>query len=83
ESFYISRLSSNRVKGALEALDKNPPGGEELKIFNDFLLKLISSGIPYDEGKNVYNETVKQISNSNIKSILDEIFLERHWDTEY
>ncbi len=82
ENFYISRLSSNKVKKALGELDKNPPKGDELKVFNDFLLKLIN-GIPYDGGKNVYNETVKQISNSNIKTILDEIYLERHWDTEY
>ena len=55
------------------------PKGDELKVFNDFLLKLIN-GIPYNEGQNVYDETVKQISNNNIKTILDEIYLERYWD---
>ena len=82
ENFYISRLSSNKVKETLESLDENPPEGEELRVFNDFLLKLIN-GIPYDTGLNVYNETVNQISNSNIKTILDEIYLERNWDIEY
>ena len=82
DSFYISILSSNKVKGALTALSENPPKGDELGIFNDFLLKLIT-GIPYEEGKNIYDETVRQISNSNIKIILDEIYLENHWYTEY
>ena len=82
ENFYISRLSSNKVKDALTALNQNPPTGEELEIFNDSLEKLIA-GISYKEGQNIHDEAVKQISNSNIKSILDEIFLERHWDTEY
>lgn len=79
ENFYISRLSSNKVKEALESLSESPPKGDELKVFNDFLLKLIN-GIPYNEGQNVYDETVKQISNNNIKTILDEIYLERYWD---
>lgn len=77
ENFYISRLSSNKVKEALESLSESPPKGDELKVFNDFLLKLIN-GIPYNEGQNVYDETVKQISNNNIKTILDEIYLERY-----
>jgi tetratricopeptide (TPR) repeat protein len=82
ERFYRSRLSSNKVKEALESLSESPPKGDELKVFNDFLLKLINS-IPYNEGQNVYDETVKQISNNNIKTILDEIYLERNWDIEY
>lgn len=82
ENFYISRLSSNKVNEALTALSQNPPKEDELKVFNDFLEKLIY-GIPYDEGQKIYDETVKQISNNNIKTILDEIYLERHWYTEY
>lgn len=82
ESFYISRLSSNKVKDALTALSHNPLKVNELKIFNDFLEKLIL-GIPYGDGQNIYRETAKQISNNNIKTILEEIYLERGWDTEY
>lgn len=82
ENFYISRLSSNKVNEALTALSQNPPKEDELKVFNDFLEKLIY-GIPYDEGQKIYDETVKQISNNNIKAILDEIYFERHWYTEY
>ena len=81
KSFYRSRLP--QIKEALEALGENPPTSDELKVLNDFLLKLVSEGIPYNEGRNVYNETVKQIADSNIKTILDEIYLERHWDTDY
>ena len=82
ERFYRSRLSSNKVKDAIEALDESPPRGDELKVFNDFLLKLIN-GIPYGETRNIYNKTVKQISNSNLKTIIDEIYLDRNWDLEY
>lgn len=82
KSFYRSRLSSNKVKDAIIGLGENPPQDGELNVFNEFLLKLIR-GIPYEEGKNVYNETLKHISNNNIKIILEEIYLERHWYTEY
>jgi tetratricopeptide (TPR) repeat protein len=81
ESFYRSRLSSNKVKEALTALGDNPPEGDELNAFNKFLLKLING--PGEEAKKVYDETVRQISNSNIKTILREIYLERNWDIEY
>lgn len=82
KSFYISRLSSNKVIDALIALSNNPPQDDELKEFNNFLFELIK-GIPYEDGKYVYNEALKQISNSNIKIILDEIYLEKHWYIEY
>lgn len=82
ESFYRSRLSSNKVKDALIALSNNLPEDDELRVFNEFLLKLIN-GIPYEDGKKLHDETIKQISNSNIKAILDEIYLEKHWYIEY
>ena len=82
KSFYRSRLSSNKVKDAITGLGVNPPKADELNVFNEFLLKLIN-GIPYEEGKVVYNETIRQVSNNNIKTILEEIYLERHWYTEY
>ena len=82
ESLYRSRLSSNKVKDAIMGLDEDPPKGDELDVFNDFLLKMIN-GIPHEEGKNVYNETLRHISNKNIKSILEEIYIENHWYTEY
>ena len=81
ESFYRSRLSSDKVKDAIEGLGENPPKEDELNVFNEFLLKLIN-GIPYEEGKNIYNETVKHISNNNIRTIIEEIYLERRW-SEY
>lgn len=81
-SFYRSRLSSDKAKDAIAGLGENPPKADELNVFNEFLLKLIR-GIPYEEGKNIYNETLKHISNNNIKIILEEIYLERNWDTEY
>ncbi len=82
ENYYISRLSSNKVKDALTTLSHNPPKKDEYKIFNNFLEKLIS-GITYEKGQNIYDETVKQISNDNIKTILEEIYLERHWNIEH
>jgi hypothetical protein len=82
ENFYISTLSSSKVKDALTALSNNPPKEDELRVFNDFLEELIS-GIHYEEGQKIYDETVKQISNNNIRTILDEIYLERHWQIEY
>lgn len=82
KNFYISRLSSNKVKEALKSLENSPPNTMDRQVFNEFLLKLVTV-VHHEDGKALYNEIVRQISNVNLKSILHEIYLERNWDTEY
>lgn len=82
KNFYISRLSSYKVKEALELLENSPPNASDTKAFNDFLLKLVE-GIHHEDGKPLYNDTVRLISNVNLKTILYEIYIERNWDMEF
>lgn len=82
KDFYISRLSSNKVEEALMALENSRPNDFDRQIFNTLLLKLVK-GIDHDEGKALYNETAGKITDSNIKTILHEIYLDRRWDVEY
>nr|WP_312578541.1 hypothetical protein [Sedimentibacter sp.] len=82
KNFYISRLSSYKVTQALEALENSPPNAADKKAFDDFLLKLVT-GIHHEEGKSIYDETIKRISNVNLNAILYEIYIERNWDTEF
>lgn len=82
KNYYISRLSSNKVKEALKALENSNPQIPDKQAFNEFLLKLVT-GVRHEEGKALYEETDIQISNRNLKTILHEIYLERNWDTIY
>lgn len=78
---YNSSLTSERFGSALRSLEKNPPNSKEKQILDSFLLELIS-GLGREEGKAIYNEIVDEISNSNIRMILKEIYLSRSWDIE-
>ncbi len=82
KDFYISRLSSDKVEESLKALENSHPNDSDRQAFNTFLLELVK-GIDYDEGKTLYNETLRKITDSNIKTILHEIYLDRRWDVEY
>ncbi|WP_312701775.1 hypothetical protein [Sedimentibacter sp.] len=82
KSYYRSRLVSDKVVNAVRSLAENPPSSRDVKSFNDFLLKLIY-GVPYEKGQSLYDETVKQIDNENIREILYEIYLENHWYDRY
>ncbi|WP_313370530.1 hypothetical protein, partial [Sedimentibacter sp.] len=79
KNYYLSRLASNKIINAVRELGKNPPTARDRQVFNDFLLKLIK-GVHYENGQSLYDETVKQIENDNIKTILYEIYLENHWN---
>lgn len=81
-NYYLSRLSSNKIIESLNELENNPPEAYDRKIFNDFLLNLVK-GIDYEDGKALYDETVKKITNNSIKTILHEISLDRNWDVDY
>ena len=76
---YNSPLKSIEVKEALKALEDIEPYQNDKKIFNNFLLKLVT-GVQREEGKALYDEIIKQISNSNIKTILHAIYFDRSWD---
>lgn len=82
KNYYFSRLSSNKVKEALKALESSPPQASDRQAFSDFLIKLVT-GVHHEEGEKLYDETVRQITNSDIKTILHEIYLERNWDVIY
>ncbi len=79
EKFRISSLSSSKVENALAELGNNSPKQYEIQVFEDFLLKLIM-GAGRSEGKNLYDEAAKQITNESIRTILYEIYLDRDWD---
>lgn len=76
---YNSPLKSIEVKEALRNLEDIPPHHNDKQIFNNFLLKLVT-GVQREEGKGFFDEIIKQISNSNLKTILNAIYLERGWD---
>ncbi len=82
KDFYISRLSSDKVEESLKALENSHPNDSDRQAFNTFLLELVK-GIDYDGGETLYNETSRKITDSNIKTILHEIYLDRRWDVEY
>lgn len=79
EKFRISSLSSSKVENAIAELGNNSPKQYEIQVFEDFLLKLIM-GVGRSEGKNLYDEAAKQITNESIRTILYEIYLDRGWD---
>jgi hypothetical protein len=80
---YTQRnLTSVEVKEALKELEENPPQPKDKQVFDNFLLNLVK-GVQREEGKTLYRETVRQISNSNIQTILHEVYLERGWDISY
>lgn len=83
DGYYLSRMKSSRVIDALSSLSDNKPITPDLQVFNDFLLKLIKGSIDYKEGYDIYHSTTRQISDQNLKTILYEIYLDRHWDTRY
>lgn len=66
----------------LGKLEDIPPHPDDKQVFNNFLLKLVT-GVSREEGKALYDETVRKISNSNIIIILHEIYLHRGWDIGY
>lgn len=82
KNFYLSRLASDKIANILKNFEENPLDAADKMIFNDFLLTLIK-GIDHEDGKKLYDDTVSKISNNDLKIILDEIRLERHWDISY
>jgi hypothetical protein len=82
KNFYLSRLASDKIADILNNFEENPPEAADKQIFDEFLLTLIK-GIDHEDGKKLYDETVSKISNKDLKLILDEIRLERHWDISY
>lgn len=83
DGYYLSRLKSSRVIEALNNLSDKKPLTPDLQVFNDFLLRLVTGSIDYKEGYETYQATNRQISDQNLKTILYEIYLDRHWDTRY
>ncbi len=82
EKHYSTKMSIKTVRDALKAFEKYPPQFEDKEIFNNFLLKLVNE-VNHSEGVALYDETIKQINDGNIKTILNEIYLERNWDISY
>lgn len=73
---YSPNLKSIKVKDALENLEDIPPNSDDKQVFNNFLLKLVT-GVSHEEGKTIYDEAFRKISNSDIIIILHEIYLHR------
>ncbi|WP_313165193.1 hypothetical protein [Sedimentibacter sp.] len=82
KDYYLSRLASDKIINAVRALGENPPVAGDRQVFDDFLLKLIY-GVHYEKGQSLYYETVKQIEDDNIKTILYEIYLDNQWYHSY
>lgn len=82
KDYYLSRLASDKIINAVRALGENPPAAGDRQVFDDFLLKLIY-GVHYEKGQSLYYETVKQIEDDNIKTILYEIYLDNQWYHSY
>lgn len=79
---YSPNLKSIKVRDALENFEDIPPNSYDKQVFNNFLLKLVT-GVSREEGKALYDETVKMISDSNIIVILNGIYIHRGWDISY
>lgn len=82
KNYYLSRLASDKIADTLKDLGNNPPQDSDRQVFNDFLLKLVK-GIQHEDGKALYDGAVRQITDINLRTILHEISLERHWDVNY
>ena len=82
KNLYISQLTTNKMIESVRALGDNPPDASDRDAFSSFLLKLLK-GVEHSDGEALYNQTVSQIGNQNIKEILYGIYLERNWNLTY
>lgn len=76
---YRNIAMSLETRLAIENLRDNPTEGKDLGDFNNFLLELVK-GIDRRKGINLYKETIKEITNEDIKVVLRDIYYDRGWD---
>lgn len=82
KSYYLSRMKSDEIINAVIELGEIPSYSKDIQVFRNFLSKLIS-GVPHEKRQSVYDETVRQIENENIRKILYEIYFENQWYHQY
>ena len=79
--FY--RMSKYVLRESIEGLKSNDIDTDEYNIFKEILEGVLIGNISNVEGEELYKRLYYKLSNPNIKFIIDEIKLERHWDQEY
>ena len=77
--FYPSRLQGSIFTDAVTGLKENPPSPNDLSIFREFVERLISDG-SYEDSGNIYTSTTGRLRNKNLRTIIDEIYNQRHWN---
>lgn len=77
--FYPSRLQGHIFTDAVAGLKENPPSPNDLSIFREFVERLISDG-SYEDSGNLYTSTTGRLRNKNLRTIIDEIYNQRHWN---
>jgi len=77
--FYPSRLQGSIFTDAVAALKENPPSSSDLSVFREFVERLIDEG-SYENRGVLYTSTTGRLRDKNLKTIIDEIYNQRHWN---
>lgn len=77
--FYPSRLQGSIFTDALAGLKENPPTSNDLSVFREFVERLIGDGA-YENSGAIYTSTAGRLRDKNLRTIIDEIYNQRHWN---
>ena len=77
--FYPSRLQGSIFTDAVAGLKENPPSSSDLSIFREFIERLIGDGA-YENSGAIYTSTTGRLRDKNLRTIIDEIYNQRHWN---
>jgi len=77
--FYPSRLQGSIFTDAVAGLKENPPSSSDLSIFREFIERLIGDGT-YENSGAIYTSTTGRLRDKNLRTIIDEIYNQRHWN---
>jgi len=77
--FYPSRLQGSIFTDAVAGLKENPPSSSDLSIFREFVERLIGDGA-YENSGAIYTSTTGRLRDKNLRTIIDEIYNQRHWN---
>ena len=77
--FYPSRLQGSIFTDAINGLKEDPPTSSDLSVFREFVEKLIGDG-SYENSGVIYTSTTGRLRDKNLRTIIDEIYNQRHWN---
>jgi hypothetical protein len=82
DKYYPSILSTSKTTDAIYDLEIKGISEKDKKVFDEFLLKLISREI-YDQKNEAYKSLMSKLKNKSAITIVDQIYKDYGWLDRY